>query len=66
MVPNGLEDIADGDLDLIDIDSLLDDDTFMSVAFEWACNSPIFTFLYIEGHHHCSFQKVLTSFCLYI
>lgn len=34
MVPNGLEDIADGDLDLIDIDSLLDDDTFMSVAFE--------------------------------
>lgn len=34
MVPNGLEDIADGDLDLIDIDSLLDDDSFMSVAFE--------------------------------
>lgn len=34
MVPNGLEDIGDGDLDLIDIDSLLDDDTFMSVAFE--------------------------------
>lgn len=34
MVPNGLEGIADGDLDLIDIDSLLDDDSFMSVAFE--------------------------------
>ncbi|XVF01567.1 hypothetical protein REPUB_Repub04eG0100200 [Reevesia pubescens] len=34
MVLNSTEEAADGDEDLIDIDSLLDDDTFMSIAFE--------------------------------
>lgn len=28
------EEVADGDEEPIDIDSLLDDDTFMSIAFE--------------------------------
>ncbi|XVF67208.1 hypothetical protein PTKIN_Ptkin10aG0101900 [Pterospermum kingtungense] len=34
MVLNSAEEVADGDEDPIDIDSLLDDDTFMSIAFE--------------------------------
>ena len=34
MVLNSTEEVADGDEDLFDIDSLLDDDTFMSIAFE--------------------------------
>ncbi|XP_007042960.2 PREDICTED: calmodulin-binding transcription activator 2 [Theobroma cacao] len=34
MVMNSTEEVADGDEDLIDIDSLLDDDNFMSIAFE--------------------------------
>ncbi|XVE49547.1 hypothetical protein DITRI_Ditri01bG0091100 [Diplodiscus trichospermus] len=34
MVMNSTEEVADGDEDLIDIESLLDDDTFMSIAFE--------------------------------
>ncbi|XVE66553.1 hypothetical protein DITRI_Ditri08aG0087900 [Diplodiscus trichospermus] len=34
MVMNSTEEVGDGDEDLIDIDSLLDDDTFMSIAFE--------------------------------
>ncbi|KAJ4716889.1 calmodulin-binding transcription activator 2-like [Melia azedarach] len=31
---NGLEEIGDADIDLLDIDSLLDDDNFMSMTFE--------------------------------
>ncbi|XVE93132.1 hypothetical protein REPUB_Repub01dG0163900 [Reevesia pubescens] len=34
MVMNSTEEVGDGDEDLFDIDSLLDDDTFMSIAFE--------------------------------
>ncbi|KAK8636562.1 hypothetical protein V6N13_124307 [Hibiscus sabdariffa] len=34
MVLNTTEEVVDGDKDLIDIDALLDDDTFMSIAFE--------------------------------
>ncbi|XP_022763687.1 calmodulin-binding transcription activator 2-like isoform X2 [Durio zibethinus] len=34
MVMNSTEEVTDGDEDLIDIDSLLDDDTFMSIAFD--------------------------------
>ncbi|XP_022744328.1 calmodulin-binding transcription activator 2-like isoform X3 [Durio zibethinus] len=34
MVQSSSEEVADRDEDLIDIDSLLDDDTFMSIAFE--------------------------------
>ncbi|KAK8659685.1 hypothetical protein V6N13_029881 [Hibiscus sabdariffa] len=34
MVLNTTEEVVDGDKDLIDIGSLLDDDTFMSIAFE--------------------------------
>lgn len=34
MAGNRTEETGEGDEDLIDIDSLLDDDTFMSIAFE--------------------------------
>ena len=34
MVMNSSEEVVDGDEDLIDIDSFLDDDTFMSFTFE--------------------------------
>ncbi|XWS68294.1 hypothetical protein CRYUN_Cryun04dG0078600 [Craigia yunnanensis] len=34
MVLNSTEEVADGDEELFDIESLLDDDTFMSIAFE--------------------------------